>query len=208
MDKQSFLERIKTLEHLPGVAAHQLLMPKGRPMSRYELPNMDGYRSAAVGIICFPNPKNEMSFLLIERPVYQGVHSGQMAFPGGKKDLEDSDLLCTAIREVKEEVGVLLFEEQCLLEMTEMIIPVSQFTVQPYLFFMDVLPQLIPDEREVSLIVEATLGELMQESTLQVKDIKLSTNQWIKEVPYFDLAGKHVWGATAIILSELKAIFQ
>lgn len=206
MDSNDFLKKVKSVQKLPGVIAHQKIIPDGRPLLRAEVKDLENYRFASVGIVCWPNTNNEIEFLLIERPEYEGAHSGQMAFPGGKEEVEDVDLFATAIREIFEEVGISLLKGDQLLQMTEIIIPVSQFIVQPYLFYIDQLPVMTLDKREVKDVFSISLSELLHEDTLKTTTINLSNNIKLKNSLYFDLENKIVWGATALILSELKDI--
>lgn len=208
MRKEDFLRKWKEVVDLPGIQAHQMMMPKSRPLTRDEVKDIDEYRQSAVGIVCYVNNKAEVSFLLIERPEYDGVHSGQMAFPGGKMDEDDASILAAARREVWEEVGIVLTEEVPFIEMTEMLTPVSRFIVSPFLFFMSELPTLTLSEREVKEVFHITMDELLDDKSVKQADMKVGGNLTLKAVPYFEFQGKVVWGATAVILSELKEMFR
>ena len=96
MDKNTFLNKWEGFKDLPGIAAHQLLMPSSRPFTREQAKDIDKYRFSAVGIVCYPDENEEIRLLLIERPEYDGAHSGQMAFPGGKVDPSDESILAAA----------------------------------------------------------------------------------------------------------------
>lgn len=208
MRKEDFLRKWKGVVDLPGIQAHQMMMPKSRPFTREEVNDIDIYRQSAVGIVCYVNDQAEVSFLLIERPEYDGEHSGQMAFPGGKMDEDDVSILAAARREVWEEVGIELSEKVPFIEMTEMLIPVSRFIVTPFLFFMTELPTLTLSEREVKKVFHITIDELLDDKSIKQADMKVGGNLTLKAVPYFELQRKVVWGATAVILSELKEMFK
>lgn len=192
---------------LPGEEAHQALMPLRRSLSSVAKAESTSYRESAVGIVIYP--KNEtIQCLLIRRPSYDGAHSGQISFPGGKRDSNDFDLEFTARRECVEEIGLPHHHSTLIHPLTEVFIPVSNFLVQPYLFFCDNLPDLIPDEREVAEIISFDLFELTRFSEIPRTIIKINSSLKVKDVPYFDIDGHIVWGATAMMLGEMKVLLE
>lgn len=195
------------LKDLPGAAAHRLMMPAKRPIEASEISDLETYRTSAVAIVCYPD-EGMVNGVLIQRPEYEGTHGGQMSFPGGKSDPEDASLEHTARRETFEEIGWSLDNAQLLGKLTEMYVPVSRFIVHPFVFFVPEKMAFIPDAREVAEIVPFKIHHLLQPDVIQRSTIKLSTGISIKDVPYFDLSGKRVWGATAIILSEFRALLN
>ena len=152
--------------------------------------------------------KGQIQLILIERSKYRGTHSQQIAFPGGKQDANDHNQEYTARRECFEEVGLPFGHGEHLSQLTEVFIPVSDFLVQPYIFYVEELPPLIPDDREVQSIISFDLLSLMDDSILRRKSLKLRSGIMIKDMPYFDIQGHVVWGATGMILSEMKEILM
>lgn len=210
MTAHSFISSFrKTIEiGLPGEHAHQLLMPLKRPLSslaKSEAKN--NYRESAVGIVLHPW-KDSIHCILIRRPSYEGAHGGQISFPGGKRDASDIDLEFTARRECLEEIALPHGHAELVHPLTEVFIPVSKFSVQPYIFFTEDLPELTPDEREVEEIISFDLFELAKRKEIPRTSIPINTGFTMKDVPYFDIHGHVVWGATAMILAELRAIIQ
>ena len=140
---------------------------------------------------------------LIQRPVYNGVHSGQISFPGGKKEKNES-LVETALREAHEEIGVPIDEIEIIGTLTELFIPASNFKVLPVVGIISTPFKFSPDKHEVVKILEADIMELLQDprktKTIEVKRVNLNI---LIEAPYFDVKGNVVWGATAMMLSEL-----
>ena len=188
---------------LPGESAHAAMSPIDRKKINWD--TTDAIRESAVAIVLFE--KNDLPHcLLIQRTEYEGKHSGQMSFPGGKRDPEDIDLEETARRECYEEIGIPVEKGKLLGELTSVFIPVSSFIVRPFLFFHDEIVELVPNEREVAEIVSFKLFDLTEENVISTMEIPLTNGTYLKEVPYFDLEGKKVWGATALILNEMREL--
>ncbi|NRA10771.1 MAG: CoA pyrophosphatase [Crocinitomicaceae bacterium] len=165
------------------------------------------YRKSAVGIVLFEEA-NSIRCVLIQRPQYEGTHGGQVSFPGGKMDATDVDLEYTAKRECMEEIDLEPSLMRTVGRLSEVYIPVSKFLVQPYIFFVDPLPSLKPDEREVDEIFTFEIDNLLNSTRLKRIDLKFKNGFKQKDIPYFDIEGRVVWGATAMILSEFKAILK
>lgn len=152
------------------------------------------------------NDDNVPKILFIERPIYKGSHSGQIAFPGGKRETEDKTLLETARRETKEEVNISL--HQPYKELTSIYIPVSHFKVAPYLFFVDEMPHIIPEEREVASYFMVSISDILDDQYF-MKSLVIPSNsksQSTVEVNSFVYEGHIIWGATALMLQEFKFI--
>lgn len=206
MNHQQFINQLKKqITSLPGEEAHALLMPINRPFTSESLQNIDDYRKSAVAIILTPS-ENFFSSVLIQRSSYEGVHSSQVSFPGGKMESSDPNLVFTACRECAEEINLPLRETHLIGALSQVFIPVSNFLVQPYLFFVEEMPELKAEEREVAEIIHFDVSILKQEEILQKGDIRIGESLRRKDVPYFSIEDYKVWGATAMMLSELKEI--
>jgi len=196
-----------TANQLPGEQAHADLMPVNRPFSSEVQRNSEGFRHSAVAIVLYEY-RNELMSLLIQRPTYEGVHSRQIAFPGGKRDPEDPTIEHTARRECMEEIAIPMETLNLVGTMTDVYIPVSKFIVTPHLFTVDSLPELIPDAREVEEIIPFQLSRLLDEDSIQFTDMQFRNGFKQKNVPYFAIENRVVWGATGMILSELRTILR
>ncbi|MDX2359776.1 MAG: CoA pyrophosphatase [Crocinitomicaceae bacterium] len=196
-----------TSSGLPGEEAHSTLMPINRPFTSSALQSNPEYRKSAVGILLYPTGET-MNSVLIQRPDYKGVHGNQVSFPGGKMDPDDNNLEYTARRECFEEVNLPLGIGTAIGTLSEVYIPVSKFLVQPYVLTLDETPDLSPDTYEVESIIHFNIFQLLDDSILKTTDIKLQQGFVRKNVPYFDINGHVVWGATAMMLAEFKAILK
>ena len=195
------IEEIK--KGLPGESSHKKMSPLNRPLTSYVLNTDIQVRESAVSIVLFPD-ESEIKCILIQRPEYDGSHSGQIAFPGGKKDPEDLHLEYTARRETFEEIGIPMSNGQLLGELTHVYIPVSGFLVHPYMYYHHELPTLIAHPREVAEIFSFSLNELLDKKSFSTMTIRFPTGLIQKNIPCFVLNQKNIWGATALILNELR----
>ena len=157
--------------------------------------------------VFYPGSRQETKFVLILRKTYQGVHSNQVGFPGGRVEPEDRDLQHTALRETEEEVGIPQHEVEVIKELTRLYIPPSNFWVHPYMGIMKSTPTLVPQEEEVEAVLEVKLSDFMSDTCFTRETLSTSYATEI-EVPAFLLEGHVVWGATAMMLSEMKDILK
>ncbi len=153
----------------------------------------------------YPDEGNETRLLLILRKVYEGIHSNQIGFPGGKVEQGDKDLLHTALRETYEEVGVAPNAVEVIRELSEVYIPPSNFLVRPFMgMYPDPRP-FVKDEVEVERIVEVFLKDFLDDSN-HIEEILSTSYAKNINVPAYKLNGYTVWGATAMMLSEIKEL--
>jgi len=191
---------------IPGEDAHAQVFPGITQFRKEALRKNPNPRLSAVGAIFLP-VQMETHLLLIERQSYDGVHSGQIGFPGGKVEDFDGDLEDTARRETEEEVGVKRASLQRLGQLTEVYIPPSGFLVKPYIFKLDKMPELIPDPREVRSILTLPLSKLMIPNVFDEGLVSTGSGAQIK-AKYLLHEDKKIWGATAMMLSELRVLLH
>ncbi len=162
-------------------------------------------KKAAVMMLLYPNKNNEWMFCLIQRTTYNGKHSGQISFPGGKKEEQDNDFWTTALRETEEEIGIRRSSVTLLTSLTPTYIPPSNFHVYPFLAYTSSIPKFSPELGEVEAVIEVKLKELLLKDAIKEGPM---TTSYMKNtnVPMFIFNNNKVWGATAMILSEAREL--
>lgn len=202
---QDFLKYLPKIEKetLPSVEAHIKMASIERISSlRDGSYAKEGLREAAVMMLFYP--KNSIVHLaLILRNASIGLHSSQIAFPGGKVEPEDFNLEQTALRETFEEIGIPPERIQVVRAFSEVYIPPSKFLVYPFLGVSQTELVFMPSEDEVAGMIELPLDVFLDDTNLITASIKASYTDEI-QVPAFQFNGYIVWGATAMMLNELK----
>jgi len=210
MKFDNVLESIPKIENisLPGQTSHFKMVPPFRQeLIKKQGKNIKNAKQSAVLALLYPDIKKETRIVLILRKAYEGVHSAQISFPGGRVEDNDNSLEHTALRETYEEVGVPIENVHIIKTLTDVYIPPSNFFVQPFLGFATSMPQFTRQEDEVEEILEVRLLDLLNDDFLITKSVSTSYKVNV-EVPAFKLNGHVVWGATAMMLSEIKDLFK
>jgi len=188
---------------LPGYGGQAAMAPRSG-ISREKLARQAAdARQAGVLLLLYPAP--EARLLLIRRAEYPGPHSGQIAFPGGEIEAGDRDAAAAALRETEEETGVPRHSIRLLGALSDLYIPASHFMVHPFIGRMNERPIFRPDPTEVAAIIEQPLDFFFRKENTGLREMKFA-NGLRAEVPYFDINGQMLWGASAMILSEFLTI--
>jgi 8-oxo-dGTP pyrophosphatase MutT (NUDIX family) len=199
--------KIKKMD-LPGESIQFKMAPIERLLEmKMMAKKQDSAYKAGVLMLFYPSQDKIPHFSLILRKSYSGVHSAQVAFPGGRFEEGDRSLKYTALRETEEEVGVTMDEVEVLTELTDIYIPPSNFYVQPYLGITRKTPRFTLQQDEVEELIEVSLDHFMDDSIIGIKTLSTSYARNI-EVPVFKLNGHVVWGATAMMLSEVREMLK
>lgn len=205
---QLFIDNLKTnlQKPLPGVDAQFEMAHVKREKVLANSYESQNYRPSAVLILLFPNEQQQTSVLLIERMTYNGHHSGQIAFPGGKVEPDDIDLQATALREFFEETGSDT-TPTVIGKLTPVYIPISKFMVQPFVSYVEQKPNFSASAYEVNELIEWEINHLLNPDIIKETTIEPTPGFKLK-TPYFDVKGKVLWGATAMMLNELKWVLK
>ncbi len=185
-----------------------------REVSGYARPDLETVkrlvpppRESGVLIILYPE-RGALHTLLMLRPAYDGVHSGQISFPGGRREAQDEDIIATALREFGEETGAAMHGFKVLGTLTPVYIPPSQALVTPVVAVVEELGALRPDPREVAALIPVSIEHLLREDILKRTKVHVSILKREMEVPYWDVDGHVVWGATALMIAEMRKLLR
>lgn len=203
-----FLSKIEALQKakLGGQEAQFKLAPELRLGYDDEKIKARNPKKAAVLALFYPNENHETCFLLTERASYKGTHSAQISFPGGKIEPQDSNLQETALRETFEEVGINKKHISVIRELTDVYIPPSNFLATPFFGFMNHKSDYSLNH-EVATAIEVKVSDLLDDSN--VESILMNTSYMDQiPVPCFKLENYVVWGATGMMLSEIKELIK
>ena len=208
MEFKTFIISIKEkLEKpLPGVSSQLKMAGLRRFMKDGVIVVPDDVRKGAVLTLFYPH-NSKLYMVFIKRTEYPGVHSGQISFPGGGLEQVDKDIVDTALREAEEEIGVNRNSVMVLGKLTDLFIPPSNFLVTPVVGYTTERPDFRPDPDEVDRILEYPMDELLNELNIMEKEIAIFPEVTLK-VPCFYIDGNVIWGATAMILSELLDVIR
>lgn len=192
---------VKLRGNLPGEKAHAKMIPANRESILRPVYDKDKVKQSAVLILLF-HEEGKTKTVFIKRNTYEGVHSGQISFPGGRLEESDQSLLMTALREAEEEVNIPSAEVCIIGTLSPLYIPVSNSEVLPVIGYMTKAPILIPDPKEVEAVFTCEVEVFFQPHTKQIMEIEL-TNKVRLMAPCFVVDDFYIWGATSMILSEL-----
>jgi 8-oxo-dGTP pyrophosphatase MutT (NUDIX family) len=203
---KEFTEKLRNnlAKDLPGEDAYSLMLPPNRRSSDLSKLNQNLVKKAAV-LALLENHNNEPHVILTLRTTYNGTHSGQVSFPGGKREEQDVDFLGTALRETEEEIGIKKEDIEVLGALSPLYIPPSNFLVYPFVGVSHNVLNKIPQEKEVHSIHSIPLALLFAKDTLGEISIKNASGSSMN-VPAFSINGLKIWGATAMMLAELKQV--
>jgi 8-oxo-dGTP pyrophosphatase MutT (NUDIX family) len=198
-------DRIEAALHnpLPGLPAMARMAPIPRPLTP---PTPDHRpREGGVLVLLYPmGPDDELHLVLTRRTDRVADHKGQISLPGGSVDPEDHSTAHTALREACEEIGVCETDLRLLGDLTPLYIPPSDFRIYPHVAFTARRPEFRSQPDEVAELIEAPIRLFLDERTVIWEDWTVR-GQPVR-VPYFDVYGHKVWGATAMVLAELAAV--
>ena len=193
---------------LPGIVAQMRMAPHARKAVRDINPDtLSSAPKAAVLALLLPlSDGKDMGILLMERSGGPGVHAGQISFPGGKHEGEET-MLETALRETVEETGVDKEMIKTVGPLTPLYIPPSNFHVYPFVGYVNQLPEFKLSQLEVSRLLIPSVTELL-EGRHSDNEIFISSSGISVTAPCFLAGEDKIWGATAMMISELLDLLK
>jgi 8-oxo-dGTP pyrophosphatase MutT (NUDIX family) len=210
MDFDEFLSlssKIKNIK-LPGESSHLKMAPPSRKaLLNVPEASIGQIKKAGVLALFYPDKARQTKFMLILRKTYEGIHSAQVGLPGGKLEIQDNSIQAAALRETYEEIGVPTHDIRILQELTGLYIAPSNFYVHPFMAISINTPFFMRQEEEVEALIEVDLQHFLDDNVVMNNRVKAFYNIDV-EVPTFLLNGHIVWGATAMILSEIKDLLK
>ena len=189
---------------LPGVNAHSKLLPPGRRLKTSD-DELLSVKMSSVLLLLFPEGE-QLYICLTKRPRTMKHHPGQISFPGGKVEKDDLSAEMTALREAKEEVGVDHHQIEILGKLSDLYVEVSKFSIQPFLAWADQKPEFLVDYGEVEELILFPVSDFVANEI--ISETELETVTGALRVKYYPYNGEFIWGATAMILSELIEILK
>lgn len=203
MTYPEFEQRLAQIKegHLPGRAAHYRMAPVNRPVNTSQQ-HLAKAKKAGVLALIVP-VQNKAHLVLTKRTAYPGTHGAQMSFPGGKMEPQDPNIGHTALRETEEEIGVPERQITIARQLTELYIPPSNFRVQPLLGWSNTLPAFTIDPVEVQRVHLVPLSLLFNPTAVQNVEVRKGY-----QAPAFVYEQEVIWGATAMIISEIAALLN
>lgn len=187
---------------LPGSASHVKMLPPGRMLV---LPDEHkNYHDSAVLVLLFPF-QQQIQLCLIRRPSTMKNHAGQIAFPGGKKESEDLNLVQTALREAQEEIGVAREDVEILGQLSTVYVQISEFLITPVVGWLNKAPEIVVDSSEVDEVFFISLDDIANQGNRCEREMDTRTGRI--NVPGYEINGFFIWGATAMMLAELVDLY-
>lgn len=196
--------RTRLCQPLPGVRAHASMMPQPQ---LDKLPVARPPRPASVLLLLYPEATGEWVLVLIRRALHPDrpdTHGGQLALPGGCQKPGET-LQATALRETWEEIGVSAEQIILLGPLSSLEVTTSNHRVQPFLGYCPQIDRFRADDQEVAEILKLPLAELLSPTASRSEWVEHPRLGW-RQIPYFTVGQYKVWGATAMILAELRVL--
>ncbi len=205
---KNYITQLKAqlLHELPGVDAHLRLAPQIKINDLKNPQHPANAMESAVLIILYPH-NGHLCTVVILRNEYDGAHSGQISLPGGKTEKSDIDFKYTAMREAQEEIGIIPSELEIIGQLSRFYVIPSNFIINPFVAYCSHCPVFHPDPVEVRKIIEINVFDEISYEKIVTKRLSFKDRVQI-DAPGFAVSGEFMWGATAMIFSELLQVME
>jgi 8-oxo-dGTP pyrophosphatase MutT (NUDIX family) len=200
--------KIKLSNPLSGRVSHLKMAPLHRIPDLIKNKNHPWNAKKSAVLILFFHDNNILKMIIIRRSQYVGIHSGQIAFPGGRYEDEDKDVKTTAFREIEEEIGISRDKIELLGRLSDIYVPPSNFLISVFVGYLDEKPIYKINEREVDEIIEIPFSDFYKSDVIKQKDFYVNSLKEASNAPYFDVTNAEIWGASAMVISELLDILN
>lgn len=196
----SDIQQALAFNHIDVPAAQRRMAPSPRPEVRpSDQPGQ--MRVGAVMLLLYPH-EDELNLVFLQRPLSLKHHPGQIAFPGGRQEPNET-LQTTALRETYEEIGVAPEAINVLGRLAHIYIPPSDFEVHPFVGWHAGRPQFSPSQDEVERLLEVPVTHFLDD---QHRDMETRHfGQISLSIPFFQVGEDKIWGGTAAMLNEFVA---
>lgn len=200
--------REKLSKTLPGLASHLKLAPKERAGEIENYINSQKQAKKSAVMILLYEHDNDTKIVFIRRSFYVGIHAGQIAFPGGRYEESDGNIRTTALREVEEEIGIKANDIEILGRLTDIYVPPSNFLISIFVGYLTQKPVFNIDKREVHEVIELTLNDFFAENVIHEKEFVVPSTQHSVNARYYKVGNIDLWGASAMVMTELIDILR
>lgn len=197
------LLKYKLQGDLPGITSHLKMSPSHRTKELLTMKIGDFQPRLSAVLIIFFHEGEKLKIVFIRRSEYVGIHSGQIAFPGGRYEEEDIDLETTALREVEEEIGITADSIEILRQLSDLYVPPSNFLMRTFVGYTRERPRYVIDAREVQEVLEFDFDAFYSERVIKTIDFQAHNSTHMIQAPCYEINGTIIWGATAMVLTEL-----
>ena len=188
--------------------SHLKMAPDHRKAEFETLKHKEVFAKKSAVMFLFFQEDEKLKLIFIRRSDYVGIHAGQIALPGGRFEEEDGDVLTTAFRETFEEIGISPSKIKLLGRLSDLFIPPSNFLASVFVGYLSEKPIYTTDEREVQSVIEVDFSDFYTQGVVKDKHFRTNGPVPSTHAPYYDVAGVAIWGATAMMLSELLDVLD
>ena len=199
-DQKLFLLKKVLTQPLPGLSVQSLMSPTGDNTEKYFKVPSNAHK-AGVLFMLYPKDNTWHTVFMKRTSNIQDIHSNQISLPGGRYEDADGTLEQCAIREAHEETGIAPGQIDIFGKLSPLYVYASNHLVHPFIGIISKDPVFIPALAEVQSLIEVPIDHFYSNDIIKYKDLNIR-HVTLKDVPYYDLYGEVLWGATAMMMAE------